>query len=87
MTGGAGSELPAPVPPDRDRHRLVPLRVERLQHRPRRREGNVVLARAAAGEHGHPDPLLHCPGIVVVAAVVVVVAVVSVVVAAGGAAL
>ena len=61
VSRGALSELPAAVAPDRHGHRLVALRVERLEHRARRRERDVVLARPAAGEDRDADAPRHCP--------------------------
>ena len=51
----APAESPAPVAADRDLGDLVPLRIEGRGDRARRRQGDLVLARAAAGEDGHPD--------------------------------
>ena len=57
---GAGLERPAAVAADRDADDVVPLRVERREHRAGGGEGDVVLARAAAREQrdakapGHP---------------------------------
>ena len=48
-----------PSPVDLDGDRLVALGVERFQHRPRGREGDVVLARASAHQDGDATrPLL-----------------------------
>ena len=58
----ARPELPAAVAADRDRHRLVALGVERLEHRARGGERDVVLARPAAGEHGDADAPAHGNG-------------------------
>jgi hypothetical protein len=46
-----GAELPAAVAADADLRHLEPLGIERGDDRPRRREGDLVLARAAAREH------------------------------------
>ena len=43
------------VAADRDVDDVVALGIERLEHRARRRERDLVLARAAAGEHGDAD--------------------------------
>src|SRR5207302_4503981 len=60
--GTPGVELPAPVAADRDRRRLVAARIERLEHRARRGERDLVLARAPA--HQHRDaPALDHPGV------------------------
>ena len=64
----AGLERPAAVAADRDRRRLVALGVERLEHRAGRRERDLVLARAPAGDDRDPDAPAH--GIVVVGCVV-----------------
>src|SRR5262249_33291980 len=54
----SGAERPVPVPPDLDRHCLVTLGVECLQHRTGRSERDLVLARAPA--HDDRDaPLPH----------------------------
>src|SRR5438876_2788633 len=66
MSFGAGAELPAAVAADRHRHRLVQLGVERLEHRARGRERDLVLARAAAGQDGDADAARHGGGGVVV---------------------
>ena len=60
-------EGPAAVAGDGDAHDLVALRVERCEHRAGRRERDLVLARAAAGEQGHAEPAAH--GVVVVVVV------------------
>ena len=52
----AGAELPAPVAADLDGHRLVARRVERLDHRARRGERDLVLARAPAHDDGDAEP-------------------------------
>ena len=52
----ARAELPAPVAADLDRHRLVARRVERLDHRARRSERDLVLARAATHDDGDAEP-------------------------------
>src|SRR3954452_12798602 len=72
MARAAGPELPAAVAADRDRHGLVAVRVERLEHRAGGRERDLVLARPAAGEHGDPEAPRHGGGTVVVVSVVVV---------------
>ena len=64
-------ESPAAVAADRDRHRFVALRVERLEHRTRGRERDVVLTRPAAREDRDADTATHGTGTVVVVAVVV----------------
>src|SRR5262245_34356892 len=52
----ARPERPAPVASDLDRHRLVAGRVERLDHRLRRRERDLVLARAPTHDDRDADP-------------------------------
>ena len=59
-------DLPAAVPADLDRRRLVSLGVERLEHGARGLAGDRVLARASAGEHGDAKPAAHEVGVVVV---------------------
>src|SRR5713101_7811536 len=66
MSFRVGAELPAAVAADRDRHRLVQLGVQRLEHRSGRRERDLVLARAAAGDDGDADAARHGGGGVVV---------------------
>ena len=51
----AGGSAQRAVAADLDRLRLVALRVERLDDRARRRERDLVLARASAGEHGDAE--------------------------------
>src|SRR6476659_444090 len=68
-------QRPGAVAADLDRLRLVALRVERVDHRPRRGEGDLVLARASSGEDGDAEPCRHG---VFGGTVVVVVPVVSV---------
>src|SRR5262249_52459909 len=58
----ARSELPAPVAADSDRDDVVALRVEELEHRPSRRERDVVLARTPAGEDGDAEAPAHGGG-------------------------
>src|SRR5438034_9832654 len=70
MSFRAAAELPAAVAADRDGHRLVPLGIERLEHRSGRRERDLVLARAAAGHDGDADAARHGGGGVVVVAAV-----------------
>ena len=60
------SERPAAVAADRDRRRLVPLRIERLEHRAGRGERDLVLAGAPAGDDGDPDAPGHGVGVVAV---------------------
>src|SRR5438105_15891865 len=55
----ARRQLPAAGAVDRDRHALVALRVERLEHRAGRGEGDLVLARASAHEDGHAQAAAH----------------------------
>jgi hypothetical protein len=55
----AGAQLPASVTPDRDRHDLVAVRVERLEHGTRRGERDLVLGGATAGEDGDPEAASH----------------------------
>src|SRR4051812_46143467 len=57
--GRPSRKLPAAVAADLDGDRLVPLRVERVQHRPRRGERDLVLGRASAQQHGHADAATH----------------------------
>ena len=75
----AGWQRPGTVAPDLDHPGLVAVGVERLDDRARRRERDLVLARASTGEHRHAQPRRHGGGGVVVVSVVVVV-----VVSAGG---
>src|SRR5215210_1313695 len=58
----AGFELPAAVAADRDRHRVVALRVERLQHRAGGGERDLVLARAASHQDGNLQSTSHGTG-------------------------
>ena len=51
-----GGERPGPVPADLDHLGLVAGGVERLDDRTRRGKRDLVLARAAAREHGHAQP-------------------------------
>src|SRR5512133_614618 len=50
MSGRAGLELPPTVAADGDRRHVVAARVERLEHRACGGEGDLVLARTAAGD-------------------------------------
>jgi hypothetical protein len=52
----ARAERPAAVASDLDRHRLVAPGVEPVEHRARRFERDLVLARTAAHEDGDADP-------------------------------
>ena len=63
----SGLERPPAVAADGDVHDLVALGIERLQHRARREQRDVVLARAAAREQGDAEPAAH--GVVVVVSV------------------
>ena len=51
----ARCELPAPALVDLDHDGLVALGIERGDDRARRRDRDVVLARAAAGENRHAN--------------------------------
>ena len=51
----AGRQRPGAVASDLDHPRLVAGGIERLDDRARRGERDLVLARAATGEHGHAD--------------------------------
>src|SRR4051812_14931313 len=64
----SGRERPPALPADLDRDGPVAGRVERGEHRPRRRERDLVLARAAAHDHRQTDALGH--GVVEVVSVV-----------------
>ena len=55
----AGRERPAAVAADLDRAHVVALGVERGDDRGRRRERDLVLARAPAREHGQPHAAAH----------------------------
>src|SRR5207244_4218668 len=63
-------ELPAPVAADCDARDLVAVGIERLQHRPRRRERDLVLGRAAAGDQRDPNAAVAAHGVGVVVGVV-----------------
>ena len=52
---GRGLELPAPVLADLDGAHVVALGVERIDDGASRRDRDVVLARASAHDHRHPD--------------------------------
>ena len=66
---GRRRQRPGAVPPDLDRLRLVAVGVERLDDRARRRERDLVLARAPAREHGHADARASRRSVVVVVSV------------------
>ena len=51
----AGTELPAAVAADRHGDDLVLLGIEGLEHRPGGCQGDLMLARAPAGEDGDPE--------------------------------
>src|SRR5438128_845101 len=68
MSFRAGAECPAAVAADRDRHRLVQVRIQRREHRARRGERDVMFARAAAGDDRDADAARHGGGGVVVVA-------------------
>ena len=57
-----GLERPPAVAADGDVHDVVALGVERLEHRARREQRDVVLARAAAREQGDAEPAAHGVG-------------------------
>src|SRR5713226_3552988 len=61
MSFRAGAKLPAAVAADCDRHRLVQLGIQRLEHRARRCQRDLVLARAAAGDDRDADAARHGP--------------------------
>src|SRR5712691_11798152 len=65
----ARGKCPAAVAADRDADDVVTLRIERLEHRARREQRDVVLARAAAGDERDAEAPAH--GVVVVVPVVV----------------
>ena len=69
----AARELPAARLVDLDDDGLVPLGIERGDHRARRRERDLVLARTTAREHGHANAWAHGIGVVSVVVSVVVV--------------
>jgi hypothetical protein len=55
----AGLELPLPLAVDLDRHGVVSIRIQRLEHGARRGDRDVVLARAAPADDGDPDAAAH----------------------------
>src|SRR4051794_34240614 len=64
-----GAEAPPSVAANCDADDVVPVRIERLEHRARREQRDVVLARAAAGDERDAETPAH--GVVVVVPVVV----------------